>query len=82
MNKSLIARITTNKNEKDKKENENENEIDKEEDVIYTGEHKKGRHVYVYIASDNEEVKEACALYLSSYHPQIRGSVLPVFILC
>ena len=66
-------------------ENENrrkiKNENEKVEDEIYTGAHAKGRNVYVYIASDNEEVKEALVSFLGSYHPQIRGSDFFIFIL-
>ena len=56
--------------EKDKNKKNNK-EVEKEE--VFKGTHTKGGNIYVYVASDNEEVKEAFVSFLDNYHPQIRG---------
>jgi hypothetical protein len=65
------------------KETEKEKEIEKEKEkkekeinmTEYSGLKDNNRNVYVYIASDNEIVKEAFSVFLTGYHPQIKGIV-------
>ena len=59
------------KNKIEQKDKEKDKEVEKEE--VFKGTHMKGGNIYVYVASDNEEVKEAFVSFLDNYHPQIRG---------
>jgi hypothetical protein len=59
------------KNKEEQKDKNRDEDVEKEE--VFKGTHTKGGNIYVYVASDNEEVKEAFVSFLDNYHPQIRG---------
>ena len=66
-----------NKNNKNNKNNNNnrsiEFEMEEENKIEDSGVHLSEGYVYVYIASDNEVVKEAFAEFLKEFHSHIRG---------
>ena len=60
-------------NIKNKNNNSTDMEKEVENKVEDSGIHLSEGFVYIYIASDNEIVKEAFAEYLKEYNPNIRG---------
>ena len=69
-----------NKNNKNNNNNDNnksiEFEMEEENKIEDSGVHLSEGYVYVYIASDNEVVKEAFAEFLKEFHSHIRGENL------
>ena len=64
---------TQEKAQEDIKEEEKEKIEVKINEETFSGVHSNSEKIFVYIASDNEIVKEAFADYMAGYHPQIRG---------
>ena len=64
---------TQEKAQEEIKEEEKEKIEVKINEETFSGVHSNSEKIFVYIASDNEIVKEAFADYMTGYHPQIRG---------
>ena len=75
--KNLESDVNNDLNNKNNKNNKSiEFEIEEENKIEDSGMHLSEGYVYVYIASDNEVVKEAFAEFLKEFHSHIRGEKL------
>ena len=75
--KILETDVNNDLNNKINKNNKSiEFEIEEENKIEDSGMHLSEGYVYVYIASDNEVVKEAFAEFLKEFHSHIRGEKL------